>query len=120
MGQNLSFGDLVVSTMSVHIKLSPKFFDLFQHCELRCNAGCCGWDAFRLSDHWLTRWCEFRNSETISTAREEIARTRDLLDGRDSDTKIHIERFFNPTASTVLQHLQLIDAVLESFLAIDD
>ena len=105
--------------MSVHVKLGPKLFDLFQHCELRCNAGCCGWDAFDLSDHWLTRWCDFRDSYTIRAARDEIARIRELLDGRGSDSEIRIERFFNPTASTVLHHLLVIDGVLGSFLAID-
>ena len=117
--KNLPLCDLTALTMSMHIKLSPKLFDLFQHCELRCNAGCCGWDAFDLSERWLTRWCEFRDSHTISAARDDIARIRELLDGLDSDTTIHIEQFFDPVASTVLEHLELIDKVLASCSPID-
>ena len=96
----------------LEIKLSSKLFDLFQHSEIRCNAGCCGWDAFDLSNHWLSRWCEQRDASIIAAARLDIARIRDLVDGCDLDSKIAIDRFFTPTVATLTEHLDLIDSVL--------
>ncbi len=108
-------GDLtdLFSTMpSLNVKLGPKLFDLFQHCELRCNAGCCGWDAFDLSDRWLSRWCEFRAAEIIIAARSDIARIREMIADREPDSQINIERFFRPSIATLTEHLDMIDAVL--------
>ena len=97
---------------SLHVKLSPKLFDLFQHCELKCNADCCGWDAFDFSDHWLSRWCDFRDAATIEQARHDIERIRNVMTGHSPDTKIEIEPFHHPTIATLTQHLDLIDNTL--------
>lgn len=104
----------------LNVKLSPKLFDLFQHCELRCNAGCCGWDAFDLTDHWLSRWCDFRDASTISAARSDIASLRGLLDGYDLDSKIDIEGFFASTVATLTEHLDLIANALAAHANPDD
>jgi hypothetical protein len=104
----------------LNVKLSPKLFDLFQHCELHCNAGCCGWDAFDLSDRWLSRWCEFRDATTIAAARADIVRICDLLDGHNLDAKIDIHHFFAPTVATLAEHLDLIDNALATHAKPDD
>lgn len=100
---------------SLQIKLRPKLFDLLQHCELNCSAGCCGWAAFDLSDNWLSRWCEFRDTTIIAEARKDISHVLDFIDGRDSESKIDIEPCFSPTVATLAEHLVLIDDVLASF-----
>jgi hypothetical protein len=100
---------------SLKIKLSPKLFDLLQHCELKCSAGCCGWGAFDLSDRWLTRWCEFRDANVIAEARKDIARIREIVDGLDTVAKINLEPFFDPTVATLSQHFDIIDDLLSSY-----
>ncbi len=94
------------------IKLRPKLFDLFQHCELKCNADCCGWDAFDFSEHWLSRWCDFRDPSTISKARLDIERIRSFVADRELDTQIEIDPFHQPTIATLIEHLDAIDHVL--------
>lgn len=105
--------------MTLSIRLSPKLFDLLQHCELRCTAGCCGWGAFDLSDRWLKQWCNFRDSTTIAATRTDIARIIEMLADREPDTEIEIERFFQPTVSSAIERLELIDRVLASCLSLD-
>ncbi len=95
-------------------KLKPKLFDLFQHCETKCTAGCCGWDAFDFSENWLARWCEFRETSTIREARSEIARLRAEIIDFDLDKPISIARFFVSTVATLLKHLDMIDEALQS------
>lgn len=95
-------------------KLKPKLFDLFQHCQTKCTAGCCGWDAFDFSEHWLARWCEFRETTIIREAWSEIARLRTEIKDFDLDRSISIARFFAPTVASLLKHLDMIDEVLQS------
>ena len=101
-------------------KLKPKLFDLFQHCETKCTAGCCGWDAFDFSEHWLARWCDFRETSIILEARSEISRLRTEIKNLDLERPISIARFFAPTVAALLQHLDMIDEVLQSRDAGDD
>ena len=98
----------------IQVKLKPKLFDLFQHCELRCTAGCCGWDAFDLPAHWLRRWCEFREPNVVDAARSEIASLRAELSGRAPDDLIALDRFFDPSVQSLVDHLDEIDVVLAS------
>jgi len=110
-----TLGDLtdLCSTMpSLSVKLSPKLFDLFQHCELNCNADCCGWDAFDFSERWLSRWCDFRDADTINKARRDIERIRGIIADRDPQTQIEIEPYHQPTIATLVVHLDAIDGVL--------
>ena len=101
-------------------KLKPKLFDLFQHCETKCTAGCCGWDAFDFSEHWLARWCDFRETSIIREARSEISRLRTEIKNLDLERPISIARLFAPTVAALLKHLDMIDEVLQSRDAGDD
>jgi hypothetical protein len=96
------------------IKLGPNLFDLFQHCELKCKAACCGWDAFDFSEHWLSRWCEFRDPDVIRAARNELARIDSDLSSREPDSIVVIDRFFNPTVAALIERLSQIDNLLAS------
>lgn len=99
--------------MPNHFKLGSKVFDLFQHCETKCNAACCGWDAFDFSDRSLTRWCEFRDNSTICSVRDEIFRMGSDLRSRDPDSKVEIDRFFNSTVEALIERLSQIGDLLD-------
>lgn len=101
----------------MNIKLSPKLFDLFQFCEIRCNAHCCEWDAFDFSEHWLRRWCEFRDVQILAAACEDIERIRGMVAGYEASQKVTIDKFFSPDVSSFNKHLELIDDCLVSFIA---
>jgi hypothetical protein len=105
---------MISDMMQHHLKLGPKLFDLFQHCELKCNAACCGWDAFDFSDRWLTRWCEFRDNSTIRAARDEIVRIVVQLNASEPDSKVAIDRFFNPTVESLIDRLSRIGNLIDS------
>ena len=34
-------------------KTPQRIVDLFEHCEYKCSAHCCEWEAFDLSPHWI-------------------------------------------------------------------
>ena len=103
---------------ALNIKLDPKLFDLFQHCKLRCNAACCGWEAFDFSDRWLLRWCDYREASTISAARSNVVRIRDLISGYDVDSKIDIDGSFTSSAGIMIEHLDLIDNILSAHVSL--
>lgn len=100
---------------AIHIKLKPRLFDLFQHCELWCTAGCCGWDAFDLSEHWLHRWCEFRDADQIAAALSEITGLRSDLAGREPDAVVDLDPFFHPSVQSVCDHFDNIEAALMAY-----
>ncbi len=102
------------SMVQFEIKLKPKLFDLFQHCETKCSAGCCGWDAFDFSEHWLTRWCDFREPSIVREAQSEIARLRADIKDLDLDQPISVSKFFAPTGTSLLWHLDIIAEALRS------
>ena len=97
---------------AIQIKFEPNLFDLFQHCELKCSAACYGWDAFDFSEHWLGRWCEFRDPDVTADVRSEIATLRTELSCRAPDDTVALERFFKPSAQSLLAHLDLIDDIV--------
>ena len=100
----------------ISIKLRRQLFDLFQHCELNCRADCCGWDAFDLSEHWLSRWCEFRDPDWISPAIAELAQIKMAIAECEADEKVQLERLFPPTVQSLAHHLQVIRSILTSKL----
>jgi hypothetical protein len=95
-----------------HIKLKRQLFDIFQHCELYCRASCCGWRAFDLSNHWLNRWCEFRDAASIQSALAEITHLEADLADRDADSIVSLDRLFNPTVESLTTELRNIKRVL--------
>lgn len=95
-------------------KLRPKLFELFQHCQTKCTAGCCGWDAFDFSKNWLESWCDFRDNSIIREARSEIALLRAEIEGIATDRQVNIARLFASTAAVLLEHLDMIDMVLRT------
>jgi hypothetical protein len=100
----------------LRIKLKRQLFDIFQHCELHCSAECCEWRAFELLEHWLKRWCEFRDVATVDAALAEIADLISELTGRDLDTRVWIERFFDPTMESLTDHLRDIQRILKAYM----
>lgn len=98
-----------------HIKLRRQLFDIFQHCELRCKASCCGWDAFDLSDHWLMRWCEFRDEASTSHALEEVTELEARLQHCEPQATVSLDRFFEPTAEALASALDKIRHVLAAY-----
>ena len=101
--------------ITLKVKLKPRLFDLSQHCELKCRADCCRWDAFDFSEHWLQRWCESRNADEIAAALTEITRLREHLSGRDPETLIGIQHFFCPSVQSLVDRLSDIEAVLAAY-----
>ena len=97
-----------------NLKLNPRLFDLFQHCELKCNAGCCGWDAFDFTKSWVGRWCESRELTQVQGARQEIQQVIEKLDGYDPQSKIAIQEFFTPQLGTFTEQLRQVDGLLAS------
>lgn len=87
-------------------------FDLLQHCELYCSAGCCGWDAFDLTEHWIRRWCEVQEADRVTAAREEISLIQDEISGRDLEELVSFGRFFHPSVRSLADHLASIQAIL--------
>ena len=96
----------------LQISLKPALVDLLQHCELRCSAGCCGWDAFDLSEHWIRRWCEARESDHVTAASEESSCIQAEISGRDLDELVRFGRFFNPSVRSLADHLASIQVIL--------
>lgn len=95
----------------IRIKLEPNLSDLFQHCELKCNAECCEWDAFDFSERWLNRWCEFREPYIVVMVRTEISDLLGKLNGIESGS-VAIEGFFAPSIESLLAKLQVIKEVV--------
>ena len=75
------------------IKLKRQLYDLFQNSRVNCNGWCCGWDAFNLSDHWIGRWCEFRDTKELHAAMLELREVESLLEYNDDDQRIEIVGF---------------------------
>ncbi len=97
-----------------HIRLKRQLFDIFQHCELKCTAACCGWDALDLSAHWLNRWCEFRELTDVRAALAELKDLHHELSYFDTDDTISV---FSIKTDRESLHAQLnhIEDSLKSF-----
>ena len=73
---------------------------------------CCGWDAFDLSEHWIRRWCEARETERVTAAREEISCIQAEFSGCDPEELVTFGRFFDPSVRSLAEQLATIQAIL--------
>ena len=89
----------------IAIRLSPKLFDLFQQCEVHCDAGCCGWDAFDWSDHWVGVWCSSRETKYVFATKQEIEKLQNEIAHLAVETPLVIQGFFKPLAKELTGQL---------------
>jgi hypothetical protein len=99
------------------IKLHRQIYDLFQHCEIKCTGFCCGWDAFDFSEHWVQRWCEFRDEQELRAAVEELAKLhRELSDEADA-TEVEVTKFLRTTVIELRTRLQEMTSIVLSMMS---
>ena len=64
-----------------------------------------------LSEHWIRGWCEARETEGVTAAREEISFIHAEISGRDLEELIDFGRFFDPSVSSLAEQLASIQAI---------
>ena len=97
------------------IKLHRQINDLFQHCEIKCNGFCCGWDAFDFSEHWVRRWCEFRDRIELKGAIAELsALDRDLANELD-ETDVEVTNFLRTSVRLIREQVLTIASTIRNF-----
>lgn len=103
------------SKKRVQIKLNRQLYDLFQSSRVNCNGWCCGWNAFNLSDHWLGRWCEFREESEIHAVYLEIQEIRVSTDQLTEEMGVEIADFLRSDIAQLRRRIGDIEKILKAF-----